>query len=198
MKITVVIDVIHVLEYLWTAAWCFFAEGDPSAEAWVRDRALAILDCGAREDVAAGIRRRASSERLRAASRKGADECARYKAAYLDYPTAMMDGWPIATATIERACRHIVKDRMDLTCAPWSLEGAEAVLKLRVVRSNGDFDDYWRFHLSQEYERVHRSRYANNVVPWLHDLLEGSRIQLLVLQARLSLRKFAPVRRRRR
>jgi hypothetical protein len=70
MKITVVIDVIHVLEYLWTAAWCFFAEGDPSAEAWVRDRALAILDGGAR-DVAAGIRRRASREQLKAAARKG-------------------------------------------------------------------------------------------------------------------------------
>jgi hypothetical protein len=69
-KITVVIDVIHVLEYLWTAAWCFFAEGDPSAEAWVRDRALAILDGGAR-DVAAGIRRRASREQLKAAARKG-------------------------------------------------------------------------------------------------------------------------------
>jgi hypothetical protein len=166
-KITVVIDVIHVLEYLWTAAWCFFAEGDPSAEAWVRDRALAILDGGAR-DVAAGIRRRASSEQLKAAARKGADDCARYltnKAAYLDYPTALMEGWPIATGTIEGACRHIVKDRMDLTGARWSLEGAEAVLKLRVVRSNGDFDDYWRFHLSQEYERVHRSCYANNVVP---------------------------------
>jgi hypothetical protein len=76
-----------------------------------------------------------------------------------------MEGWPIATGTIEGACRHIVKDRMDLTGARWSLEGAEAVLKLRVVRSNGDFDDYWRFHLSQEYERVHRSCYANNVVP---------------------------------
>ena len=58
-----------------------------------------------------------------------------------------MEGWPIATGTIEGACRHIVKDRMDLTGARWSLEGAEAVLKLRVVRSNGDFDDYWRFHL---------------------------------------------------
>jgi hypothetical protein len=40
--------VIHVLEYLWTTAWCSFAEGDPSAEAWVGDKALAILDCGAR------------------------------------------------------------------------------------------------------------------------------------------------------
>jgi hypothetical protein len=167
VKITVVIDLIHVLEYLWTAAWCFFEEGDTNAEAWVRARALAILDGGVR-DVAAGIRRRASSEQLRTSARKGADECARYltnKADYLNYPTALRKGWPIATGIIEGACRHIVKDRMDLTGARWSLDGAEAVLKLRVVRSNGDFDDYWRFHLSQEHERVHRSRYADNTIP---------------------------------
>jgi hypothetical protein len=167
VKITIVIDLIHVLEYLWTAAWCFFAEGDTDAEAWVRDRALAILGGGAK-DVAAGIRRRASSGQLKTSARKGADECARYltnKADYLDYPTALAAGWPIATGIIEGACRHIVKDRMDLTGARWSLDGAEAVLKLRVVRSNGDFDDYWRFHLSQEYERVHRSRYTDNIIP---------------------------------
>jgi hypothetical protein len=167
VKITIIIDLIHVLEYLWTAAWCFFAEGDPGAEAWVRARAMAILNGSAR-DVAAGIRRRASSEQLKTSARKGADECARYltnKADYLNYPTALRKGWPIATGIIEGACRHIVKDRMDLTGARWSLDGAEAVLKLRVVRSNGDFDDYWRYHLSQEHERVHRSRYADNIIP---------------------------------
>jgi len=167
LDMTVVIDLIHVLEYLWSAAWCFFSEGDPRAEDWVRARALAILDGGAR-DVAAGIRRRATSDGLKASARKGADVCAKYltnKARYLDYPTALAEGWPIATGIIEGACRHIVKDRMDLTGARWGLEGAEAVLKLRVVRSNGDFDDYWRFHLSQEHERIHRSRYENNVIP---------------------------------
>lgn len=166
-NVTIIIDLIHVLEYLWTAAWCFFDEGDSRAEAWVRTRALAILEGGAR-DVAAGIRRRASSEGLKASERKGADTCAKYltnKADYLDYPTALAGGWPIATGIIEGACRHIVKDRFDVTGARWSLNGAEAILKLRVVRSNGDFDDYWRFHLSREHERVHRSRYANNVIP---------------------------------
>ena len=167
IDVTIIIDLIHVLEYLWTAAWCFFDEGDQRAEAWVRTRALAILDGGAR-DVAAGIRRRATSEGLKASARKGADACATYltnKADYLDYPTALAGGWPIATGIIEGACRHIVKDRFDVTGARWSLDGAEAILKLRVVRSNGDFDDYWRFHLSREHERVHRSRYANNVIP---------------------------------
>jgi hypothetical protein len=84
---------------------------------------------------------------------------------YLDYPTALECGWPIATGVIEGACRHLVKDRLDLTGARWGLEGAEAVLKLRAVRSNGDFDDYWRFHLSQEHQRVHKSRYADNLIP---------------------------------
>jgi len=167
INVTIIIDLIHVLEYLWAAAWCFFDEGDPRAEAWVRTRALAILDGGAR-NVAAGIRRRASSKGLMASDRKGTDACARYltnKAAYLDYPTALAGGWPIATGIIEGACRHIVKDRFDVTGARWSVNGAEAILKLRVVRSNGDFGDYWRFHLSREHERVHRSRYANNVIP---------------------------------
>ena len=40
----IIIDFIHVLEYLWGAARSFFAEGDPAAEAWVRDRAMAVLE----------------------------------------------------------------------------------------------------------------------------------------------------------
>jgi hypothetical protein len=131
------------------------------------DRALGILDGGAR-DVAAGIRRRATGEGLKTSDRKGADTCASYltnKAAYLDYPTALAQGWPIATGIIEGACHLIVKDRMDLTGARWSLDGAEAVLKLRALRSNGDFDSYWRFHLSHEQGRVHRSRYVDGAIP---------------------------------
>jgi hypothetical protein len=85
--------------------------------------------------------------------------------AYLDYPTALKQGWPIATGIIEGACRHLVKDRMDLTGARWGLHGAEAVLKLRALRCNDDFDAYWRYHLAQEQRRIHRSRYADNVIP---------------------------------
>jgi hypothetical protein len=54
---------------------------------------------------------------------------------------------------------------MDLTGARWSLDGAEAVLKLRALRCNGDFDSYWRFHLSLEQGRAHRSRYVDGAIP---------------------------------
>lgn len=54
---------------------------------------------------------------------------------------------------------------MDITGARWGLEGAEAILKLRGLRTNGDLDDYRRFHLAQQRQRVHQSRYAADTIP---------------------------------
>jgi hypothetical protein len=167
VRLSIVVDFIHVLEYLWGAAWCFYWGGDANAETWVRTQALSIL-AGRASTVAAAIRRKATCLRLLPDKRAGADRCADYllnKAAYLHYHTALEKGWPIATGVIEGACRHLVKDRMDLTGARWGLEGAEAVLKLRALRANGDFPAYWAFHLAQERRRNHESRYANGVIP---------------------------------
>jgi hypothetical protein len=167
VTVAIVVDLIHVLEYLWKAAWCFFDEGDTAAEAWVRDKAVSVLN-GQSSTVAASIRRKATCFGLDKAKRANADTCADYllrKRPYLDYPTALENGWPIATGVIEGACRHLVKDRMDLTGARWSVDGAEAILKLRALRVNGDWPSYWEFHLSQERQRVHAARYADNDIP---------------------------------
>jgi hypothetical protein len=167
VPVTIIIDFIHVLEYLWKATWCFHTEGDPAAEAWVRRHAQNIL-AGKATRVAGAIRRAATTAALEPARRASADTCATYltnKRAHLDYPTALARGWPIATGVIEGACRHLVKDRMDLTGARWGLHGAEAILKLRALRSNGDFDNYWHYHLDREQQRVHQTRYLNNTVP---------------------------------
>ncbi|MFH1138913.1 MAG: hypothetical protein V1816_22775, partial [Pseudomonadota bacterium] len=69
------------------------------------------------------------------------------------------------TGVIEGACRHLVKDRMDMTGAKWSLAGAEAVLRLRALKSSHDFEAYWSFHEACEYERNHKSLYADGKVP---------------------------------
>jgi hypothetical protein len=167
VEITVLIDFVHVLEYLWPAAWSFFDEADPAAETWVADKATAVLEGNARH-IAAGIRRRATRDGLDPRRRINADKAAGYltnKADHLDYPTALARGWPIATGIIEGACRHLIKDRMDLTGARWGLHGAEAILKLRALRSNGDFHNDRNLHLAREHHRVHRSRYADNIIP---------------------------------
>ncbi len=66
---------------------------------------------------------------------------------------------------IEAACRNLVKDRMDLSGARWSLTGAEAVHRLRSLRASHDFDDYRRFHEARERASQHDVRYDGAIVP---------------------------------
>ncbi len=162
VKVPVLIDLIHVVQYLWKAAGSFFYPGDPAARDWVRDQAAKIL-AGKARDVRAGIRRRATCYGYSAKEREGADACATYlenKKDYLDYPAFLAAGWPVASGLIEGAARWLIKDRMQVTGARWNLDGAEAVLKLRALIGNGDFDEYFAFHLEQEKQRNHDSRYA--------------------------------------
>ena len=167
VAVTIVLDLIHVLEYLWTAAYVFHPEASPEAEAWVTERLLWLL-CGDAGQVIASIRRTATRRGLSTPARKPADTCAndleRHKA-YLRYDTYLAAGLPIATGVIEGACRSLVRDRMEITGARWSLEGAEAILRLRSLRASGDWEAYWRHHEQREQQRQHASRYADATIP---------------------------------
>ena len=83
---------------------------------------------------------------------------------FLRYDQALAAGWPIATGVIEGACRHLIADRLSISGSRWGLDGAEAVLTLRAVISNGDFTEYWRYHLAREHQRLYpgtaQGRYA--------------------------------------
>lgn len=164
VEVTIVLDIIHVLERLWSASLSFCAEGTKEAEDWVSERFLAVLE-GKASGVAAGIRRSATKRKLGASKRKAADACAAYLLKYKEfmrYDEYLAAGFPIATGIVEGACRHLVKDRMDVTGARWGLSGAEAILRLRALKSSGDFDEYWKFHVEQEAKRNHHEKYADS------------------------------------
>ena len=80
----------------------------------------------------------------------------------MDYPAALANGWPIATGVIEGACRHLVNDRMGITGARWSLHGAQAMLWLRAIARQRRHDAYWNYHITQEHQRNHLSRYQDS------------------------------------
>jgi len=162
--VVVIQDFVHALESRWKAAYCFPAEGTEEAEAGVLEQALALLK-GKVSEVAAGMRYSATRQALSPETRAPVDQCADYllkNKGRFDYATARANGWPIATGIIEGACRHVVKDRMDLTGARWSLEGAEAVLRLRSLRAGGDFEDYMAFHYRKERQRNYVSAPQND------------------------------------
>ena len=164
---TVILDIIHVVEYVWKAAHVFHREGSLELAHWAWTRVQRIL-AGKASRVAAAMRRAATVAGLPRDKRKPVDTCADYLlkyAPYLHYDRYLAAGYPIATGVIEGACRYLVRDRMELTGARWRLVGAEAVLKLRALRASGDFDAYWDFHEAREYERNHAQRYLDGIAP---------------------------------
>jgi hypothetical protein len=167
IDLTIIVDIIHVIEYLWDAGRVFHPRSGPELENWVRHRLLGVLH-GKAGLMAGGMRRSATRKQLTAETREPVETCATYlrnKSPYLCYDHYLCQGFPIGTGVIEGACRHLVKDRMEVTGAKWRLEGAEAVLRLRALRSSNDFEEYWDFHESCEYKRNHRDLYASGVVP---------------------------------
>jgi hypothetical protein len=169
VKMTIVLDIIHVIEYLWIAAHAFCGAETKEAEQWVGERLKKVLE-GKAGWVAGGMRRSAKLRNLPTAKRNRVAKCADYLkkySCYLRYDEALEAGFSIGTGVIEGACRYLIGDRLDITGARWSLEGAEAVLRLRALRGSGDFDAYWEFHTQKEYERNHGSRYATGEHPEL-------------------------------
>jgi hypothetical protein len=174
LNLTIVLDIIHVIEYLWKAAFAFYSDPNKQVEDWVSKRLQLILS-GKSSSVAAGMRRSATLRQLTPSQRKPVDNCARYllnNANYLKYDDYLKAGLPIATGVIEGACRHLIKDRMDITGARWSLAGAEAVLRLRSVYISGDWDEYWRFHLLQEHQRNHLALYKG-AIPLMKQVIQA-------------------------
>lgn len=158
--VRLVLDFLHVLEYLWKAAHALHDEGTEEAEAWVRERALRLLR-GEVSQVVKGMRRSATVRELSREREKAIRRSADYfyrnrdRMRYHEYLAA---GFPIASGAVEGACKNLVKDRMERSGMRWRFPGAEAMLKLRAIRLSGDFDAYWRFHLRQEQARLYGQR----------------------------------------
>ena len=149
---TVVLDLIHVIHYMWLAGFALSRLKESVAAEWVVTHLRLLLSDGPAALIAA-TECAIVEQKLTKSARKQVDRALGYfrrNDTFMDYPAFLAAGVPIATGVIEGACRHLVQDRMGITGARWDLPGAEAILKLRALHSSGDWDDYWRFHQQQE------------------------------------------------
>lgn len=150
---TLVLDFVHVSEYLWKAANAMLGEADAGREAWVKRQAQALLS-GGHERVVAAL------EQASQHSDDVAAQVARYfrrNVEAMDYAQYLARGWPIASGVIEGACRHLVKDRCEASGMRWSRVGAEHVLALRAVAVNEDWQAYHCYRRQQRHLRLYRS-----------------------------------------
>jgi len=164
---TLVLDMIHVDEYLWKAGAAIYGETDPRRALWVETHLLNILS--SRTDaVIQHLEETAGKLYRRGQAAKTLRQVASYyrrNLPYMDYAHYLRQGWPIGTGVIEGACRHLVKDRMELSGMRWTVSGAEALLALRSINENGDWDDFHQFRRTQRHYRLYGTPINNS---WLN------------------------------
>lgn len=164
---TDILDILHVASYVWQAAHVFYPEGSAAAEHLARERLLRILQ-GQSDRVVRGLREMGTKRGLTGAKKKTLAKVCAYLQANrerMHYDVYLSRGYPIASGVIEGACRHLVKDRMERAGMHWTPDGAQAMLNVRSVYVNGDWEVYQRFRIDGEAKRLYPFR----------ELVEGER-----------------------
>jgi hypothetical protein len=157
LDVTLILDLVHVLEKLWKAAYVFHAEGSLQAELWVLDHTLQIL-FGQVSQVVKGLRQSVTKRKMVGIKRKTLRAIADYlyrNRARMRYDKYLAHGWPIASGPVEGACKNLIKDRMERSGMCWTEGMAEAIVQLRAIYLSGDFDRYWSFHIEKDQQRLH-------------------------------------------
>jgi hypothetical protein len=151
-KYTLILDLMHAMEYLWKAAGaaCDWTQ----QRSWVRNRTLQLLQ-GHVDEVIALIER-TRDEAKKPEHKYELEKVAGYFRRNQDrmrYDLYLERGWPLATGVIESACGHLVKDRCEGAGMRWNKSGANALLKLRAVSTNEDWESYHHFRRNRTFER---------------------------------------------
>ncbi len=160
---TLILDFIHANEYMWDVANSWLGETNEQRDKWMRAHTLQLLT-GETKQVIAALRELTQEPQCTASQRTQLNKTANYferNLPYMDYSTCLAKGWPIASGVIEGACRHLVKDRCELSGMRWLQQGAENLLRLRAVAENGDWDTYHTFRKHQRHQRLYNSPFPN-------------------------------------
>jgi hypothetical protein len=159
-----ILDVFHVMERLWHAAYCFYAESSVEAEEFVEHYLRMLLE-GKVGYVIGVFGRLKKKRRLRGGKRKSLEKVICYfetNKAYMRYDEYLAAGYPIGSGVVEGACRHFVKDRMELSGMRWEIEGAQAILDLRSTYLNGEWDSFIDYRIQREQTELYGSKTGKN------------------------------------
>ena len=163
----IILDIVHVSEYLWDVGTALYSEKGPSRVEWVEEKLYALLD-GKVGYVIGGLRqmKTKNKRRLTKPQKKVLEKTITYLKNHrhmMHYHTYLKKGYPVSTGVIEGTCGSLVKDRMEQSGMRWSIAGAQAVLKQRAVVKNGDWNDFWNFYIDSERNRLYPTVYQRAI-----------------------------------
>jgi hypothetical protein len=156
------LDVWHVVEKLWKVGRRFYGEGSAGLRSWVEGLKPMLFD-GREDRLLARLQAKLASVPLNGPGTKPRRESLRKLIAYLKkhreqmhYRDRMVEDLVIATGQVEGAVRHLVGERFDCAGMRWRQEKAEALLHLRCVELNGDWQTFVRWFEAKNRRRLRK------------------------------------------
>lgn len=152
-----ILDIVHVVEYLWDVGNALCGEGTEAAKRWVHTQLLKILQ-GRVGRVIGGLKQTQSKRQLTAGQQRTLTQAITYfenHRTWMRYDAYLEAGYPIGSGVVESTCGHTVKDRMEGSGRRWSIAGAESTLLLRSIATSHDWEAYWESHMQQEHTRLY-------------------------------------------
>ena len=149
--VVAILDLWHALTYLWLAAKVFHGT-KPAQEKFVTARLRMLLE-GKVGGVIKGLKHMGTQQALAGEKKRTLAKVVGYlerNRDHMQYDQYLRAGYPIGSGVIEGACRHVIKDRMERAGMLWTLDGASALLRLRVVHTNDHWDEYQEYRIGRE------------------------------------------------
>jgi hypothetical protein len=147
-----ILDLFHALKRLWQVAHCLHGEKSAGACEFVTHHLQMLLE-GKVGYVIRNFRSLIKHHGLKGSKKKTVESAITYyenNREHMRYDEYLAAGYPIASGVIEGACHHFVKDRMEGAGMRWELEGAQAMLSLRAIYLNGQWDDFMTYRILTE------------------------------------------------
>jgi len=173
------LDLYHAKEYLWKAGECLHKEGSEELKAWVKRIEDLILGGNAEKVVeefrreAMKIPRRGPWNINRRNRLERAADYLRKRVSMMDYPWLRSQDLEIGSGAVEGAVKHVIGKRFDNGSMRWIRERAEALLQLRCIEINGDWDRFVEF-VHRKIVKEQQSKTAGcRVLSWIPESLPG-------------------------
>jgi len=143
----IILDIIHVSEYVWDAANALFGDKAELRHNWVKRMLEDLLDSKT-EKVIKDLKLIVEKEDLTKTKKEQIQKTITYfdnHKGKMNYKSYLAKGYPVSSALVESTCGHLVKERMEQSGMRWVCEGAQNMLDLRALKINGDLEDFMQF-----------------------------------------------------
>jgi len=142
------IDVFHVVEYLWQAGACLYGEGTDEQKDWVEAQKEALYN-GLAAEIVKELDNWLGRIPKKGPGNKGRRERLQKVRDYLfkrldkiNYKSLLEQDLEVSSGAVEGAVNYVIAKRFDCGGMRWIKERSEALLQLRCIEVNNDWDDF--------------------------------------------------------